>query len=82
VLSVRVISVGSDGTAEIQGSKHLNVDGRKQETTVHGFIRPEDVLASNVIFSSCIADAEIAYKGKTMGPRRGIIGRIFSLLWP
>ena len=82
VLSVRVIAVGPDGIAEIQGGKHMNVDGRKQETTLHGFIRPEDVSPSNVVFSSSIADATISYKGKALGPRRGLIGRIFSLLWP
>jgi flagellar L-ring protein precursor FlgH len=82
VLSVRVIAVGPDGVAEIEGSKVLDVDGRKQETSLHGFVRPEDVSASNIVFSSCIAGAEISYKGKKMKPRRGIIGRIVSLLWP
>jgi flagellar L-ring protein precursor FlgH len=82
VLSVRVIAVGVDGVAEIEGSKVLDVDGRKQETTLHGFVRPEDVSSSNTVFSSCIANAEISYKGKKMKPRRGIIGRIISLLWP
>jgi flagellar L-ring protein precursor FlgH len=82
VLSVRVIAVDAAGVAEIEGNKVLDVDGRKQETTLHGFIRPEDVSASNIVFSSCIAGAEISYKGKKMKPRRGIIGRIVSLLWP
>jgi len=82
VLSVRVIAVGPTGIAEIDGSKVLDVDGRRQETTLHGFVRPEDVSASNTVFSSCIAAAEISYKGKKMNPRRGIIGRIVSFLWP
>ena len=82
MLSVRVIAVDPNGIAEIDGSKVLDVDGRKQETRLHGFVRSEDVSVSNIVYSSCIAAAEISYKGKKMNPRRGIIGRIISLLWP
>jgi flagellar L-ring protein precursor FlgH len=82
IVSVRVVQLLPNGVAEIEGSKELKVDGRDQTMTLHGFVRMQDVGASNIVFSSHIAEMKISYKGKKIQPRRGIIGRILSLLWP
>jgi flagellar L-ring protein precursor FlgH len=82
VVSARVIAVDASGLAEIQGRKKVKIDGREQEITVHGFVRPEDLSADNVVASSRIAEAEVTYKGKNMGPKTGIVGKIVGMLWP
>ena len=45
-------------------------------------IRTEDVTCSNTVLSSRIAEAVITYKGKKIGPRTGILGKILAILWP
>lgn len=82
VLSVRVTAIEPSGVARIEGHKLLAIDGRKQEVTIAGVIRPEDVSAGNTILSSRIADASISYKGKKISPKTGIIGKILGMLWP
>jgi flagellar L-ring protein precursor FlgH len=82
VLSVRVTAIEPNGLARIEGSKQVTVDGRLQEVTLKGVIRPHDVQGVNAILSSRIAEAVITYKGKKIGPRTGIIGSILGILWP
>ena len=53
-----------------------------QEVSLKGAVRAEDVSTSNTVLSSRIAEALITYKGKKIGPRTGIVGRILSVLWP
>lgn len=82
VLSVRVDSIEPNGIVHIHGSKKVSVDGREQQVSVEGVVRPEDVTPQNTVYSDRIADAVITYKGKKIGPRTGIIGKILSILWP
>jgi flagellar L-ring protein precursor FlgH len=82
VLSVRVTALEPGGIARVSGSKLVTVDGRKQEVTLSGIIRAEDVAADNSIRSERVANAEITYKGKKIGPATGIFGKILASLWP
>lgn len=81
-LTVRVTAIEVGGVARIEGKKLVNVDGRKQEIALTGLVRAEDVLAGNRIASDRIADAEILYKGKKIGPKSGIFGKLIGMLWP
>lgn len=82
VISVRVISMEPTGIAKVKGVKTVGVDGRNQVIDVEGVIRPEDVMADNTVYSSRIAESVISYKGKRIGPSKGIIGGILSIFWP
>ena len=82
VLSVRVTAIEPNGVARIEGGKKVTVDGRLQDVTLSGAIRSEDVEPSNLLRSCRIAEAVITYKGKKIGPRTGIAGKILSILWP
>ncbi|MFN0181384.1 MAG: flagellar basal body L-ring protein FlgH [Gemmatimonadales bacterium] len=82
VLSVRVTNIDQLGIATVEGAKTVTVDGRVQEVRLKGLVRAEDVSPSNVVSSSRVADAVITYKGKKIGPRAGILGKILSILWP
>jgi flagellar L-ring protein precursor FlgH len=81
-ISVRVISIEPTGMARIKGEKTVSVDGRNQVIQLEGVVRPEDVTSSNTVPSSRIAESVISYKGKKIGPAKGILGSILSIFWP
>jgi len=81
-ITVRVTELDALGNARVEGTKVLTVDGRRQEIEMVGTIRPDDVTAINTVTSSRVADAEITFKGKKIGAKRGILGNILSILWP
>ena len=82
VLTVTVLGVEPGGTLRIKGARKVTVDGRPQTISLEGLVRSEDVDGSNRVLSSRIADAVITYKGGTIGPRAGIMGKILGMLWP
>ena len=82
VLTVTVQSVEPTGALRIKGVRKVSVDGRPQTISLEGLVRAEDVDGSNRVLSSRIADAVITYKGGTIGPRKGIMGKILGMLWP
>ncbi len=81
-ISVRVISIEPTGIAKLKGEKTVGVDGRNQVIGVEGVVRPEDVNSDNTVYSSRIAESVISYKGKKIGPAKGILGGILSIFWP
>lgn len=81
-ISVRVVSIEPTGIARIKGEKTVSVDGRNQLIQLEGAVRPEDVTSSNTVASSRIAESVISYKGKKIGPAKGILGSILSIFWP
>ncbi|HET7322043.1 MAG TPA: flagellar basal body L-ring protein FlgH [Longimicrobiaceae bacterium] len=83
-MSVRVVGVEPDGTLSVKGSKLLDVDENKQELTLKGFVRPEDVSADNLVESFRVANAQLVYTstGDMNKPKGGIISRILGALWP
>lgn len=82
VLSVRVTGVEPGGVLKIEGRRSVAVDGRKEEMILSGYVRAEDVAPDNSLRSSRIADATISYKGKAIGPKSGIFGKILGIFWP
>jgi flagellar L-ring protein precursor FlgH len=82
VLTVQVTGLEGDGAVRIEGRKKVTVDGRVQDITLKGLVRTQDVSPSNCVLSSRVANAEITYQGKKIGPSMGIVGRLLSMLWP
>jgi flagellar L-ring protein precursor FlgH len=82
VLTVRVTGFEANGAARIEGQKSVSTDGRLQEVTLKGIVRPQDVTADNKVLSSRIANAVITYKGKKIAPKSGLLGGILNVLWP
>lgn len=82
VMSATVVAVSAAGVATVKGHKTVSIDGRNQEMTLEGLVRPQDLTYNNVINSNRLADATITYKGKKMGPQQGIIGKVLSIVWP
>jgi flagellar L-ring protein FlgH len=82
MLTVRVTAIEPGGLARVEGQKSVTVDGRLQQVTLRGLVRPQDVLSQNRVPSSRIADAVITYKGKKIAPKTGLLGSILNMLWP
>ena len=62
-ISVTVMRVFSNGNMEIMGQKKLHLNNGNEYVRLSGMIRPQDISASNVVQSSRIANAKIAYLG-------------------
>lgn len=82
VLSVRVTAIEAGGVMRVQGQRLVKIDGREQSVTLEGFVRAQDITASNVVLSNRVADVVISVKGKNISPSKGIIGKILSIFWP
>ena len=83
-MTVRVIKVSPNGVLEVKGARTVDVDKNKQQLTLQGFIRSEDISRANTVASARIADAQVLYtlSGDLGGTRGGIIGRLVSVFWP
>lgn len=82
VLTVRVTALDPGGLATVEGTKSVTIDGRLQEVQLRGRVRAEDVSPQNLVSSSRVADAVITYKGRKIGPRSGILGKLLAIFWP
>lgn len=79
-----VTEVKPNGNMVISGTQMIKQNGEEQKITVVGTVRSEDVTASNTIYSSYIANAQIFVDGK--GPiagkqRQGIISQLLNFLF-
>lgn len=83
-IPVRVIAVTKEGLLQVRGTKLIDVDKNKQEMTLTGFIRPQDVNARDMVLSTSVADVQLAYKSKgPLGkPKNGIVTKLVGLFWP
>ena len=83
-ISVRVVNVDKNGLLQIKGNKVVDVDKNKQTLEFSGWVRPEDISATNIVASERVADVSLTYQlsgalGKTRG---GIVGRLINVFWP
>lgn len=83
-MTVRVVKIDPNGVLEVKGLRTVDVDKNKQQLTLSGFVRPQDVSQTNIVASARIADAQLLYtlSGDLGGTRGGIIGRLISVFWP
>ena len=82
-MTVRVTEI-ENGLLRVEGLKQVNVDGSKQEMSLKGWVRPQDVSGRNMIDSWRVGDAELTYtsSGSLGKPAGGILGRILGAVWP
>lgn len=78
-LSVRVTAVEGNGLLRVNGGQTLVVNGEQQRITLSGLVRPEDITAGNVVWSSRISEAEVSLSGKGVvseSQQRSLVSRI------
>jgi len=80
-ITTKVVEILPNGELRIEGKKTVQVNQDKEEITLKGLVRPEDIGPDNTILSIYVADAQIGYKGKgaiDAGQKKGIILRILD----
>lgn len=83
-MSVRIVALGPSGTMQVQGTRLIDVDKGRQDITLTGWIRPQDVSTANVVESSRLADAQLTYvsPGPLGKAKTSMISRVVGMVWP
>lgn len=84
-IAARIIDILPSGNLVIEGNREIVVDQEKQFISVKGVIRQKDIDANNVVLSTSIADAQIAYSGKGMLTdvnKKGWLAHFVDWVWP
>ncbi len=83
-MSVRIVAIEPGGLLQLEGKKAVNVDQNRQELTLSGYVRPQDVSPRNTVESWRVGDAEVVYsaQGSLGKPKGGMISRIIGAFWP
>jgi flagellar L-ring protein precursor FlgH len=84
-ITCRVVDVMANGNLKIVGTREVMVNHENQLIILSGVIRPRDISDSNVILSTFISDAKIAYSGSGVvddRQRPGWLANLLNNVWP
>ena len=84
-MTVRIMEIDpASGLMRLEGKKIVAVDKHREELTLTGWARPQDVSHANLLDSWRIADAELLYtsSGNLGKPSQSMISRVLSIFWP
>ena len=84
-ITCRVIEVMRNGNLKIVGTREVMVNNENQLIILSGVIRPRDISDENVIKSTFISDAKIAYSGSGIvndRQRPGWLANLLNNAWP
>ena len=84
-ITCRVVDVRPNGNLKIVGTREVMVNNENQLIILSGIIRPRDISEENVIMSTFISDAKIAYSGSGIvndRQRPGWLANLLNNVWP
>jgi len=85
-IAVTVADVLPNGLLLIRGEKWMTLTDGREFIRISGLVRPDDISSANIIASTKVADARIAYSGTGAladANRQGWLSRFFnSTYWP
>jgi flagellar L-ring protein FlgH len=84
-ITCRVVAVMPNGNLKIVGTREVMVNYENQIIILSGVIRPRDISDTNVILSTFISDAKIAYSGSGIvndRQRPGWLANLLNSAWP
>jgi flagellar L-ring protein precursor FlgH len=84
-ITCRVMEVMPNGNLKIVGTREVMVNYENQMIILSGIIRPRDIAEDNVILSTFISDAKIAYSGSGVvndRQRPGWLTNLMNTVWP
>lgn len=83
-ITVTVTEVLPNGVLKIRGEKWLSLTNGDEYVRLSGLVRPQDINPGNIVASSRIADARIAYGGTgdfDQANQMGWLARFFNSEW-
>ncbi|MBU4316037.1 MAG: flagellar basal body L-ring protein FlgH [Proteobacteria bacterium] len=84
-ITAKVVDVLPNGNLMISGTREVQINHEKQYIMLQGTIRPRDISPENVILSTYISEAKIAYSGSGVVDKRqrpGWLANILEVAWP
>ncbi len=84
-ITCRVVDVMANGNLKIVGTREVMVNHENQLIILSGIIRPRDISDTNVIMSTFISNAKIAYSGSGViddRQRPGWLANLLNNVWP
>ena len=84
-ITCRVMEVMPNGNLKIVGTREVMVNYENQMIILSGIIRPRDIAEDNIILSTFISDAKIAYSGSGVvndRQRPGWLTNLMNTVWP
>ena len=84
-ITCRVVDVMPNGNLKIVGTREVMVNHENQLIILSGIIRPRDISDMNIILSTFISDAKIAYSGSGVvddRQRPGWLANLLNNAWP
>jgi flagellar L-ring protein precursor FlgH len=84
-ITCRVMEVMPNGNLKIVGTREVMVNYENQMIILSGVIRPRDIAEDNVIRSTFVSDAKIAYSGSGVvndRQRPGWLTNLMNTAWP
>ena len=84
-ITCRVTQVMPNGNLKIVGSREVLVNHETQMIILSGVIRPRDIDDENIILSTFVSDAKIAYSGSGIvndRQRPGWLANLLNSVWP
>jgi len=84
-ITCRVLEVMPNGNLKIVGTREVMVNYENQMIILSGIIRPRDIAEDNVIRSTFVSDAKIAYSGSGVvndRQRPGWLSNLMNTVWP
>ncbi len=80
-LEATVIGVMPSGVLEISGDQQMIVNGQSQVLRITGFVRPEDIDATDTVLASRVANAQGSFSGNFQEKNVGLIRKILNWLF-
>lgn len=87
-MSTTVRRIRPNGDLVVAGETQVQLVGGKEYIRLAGVVRPEDILSTNIVQSTQMAEAHIEFSGDGqtyLAPQMGFLQRLFltvSTLWP
>ena len=84
-MTARITEVLPNGNFRIVGSREVMVNNENQLIILSGVIRPRDISPENIVESTFISDAKIAYSGSGIvddRQRPGWLANLLNTVWP
>ncbi len=80
-MEATVIGVLPSGALEVAGDQLMAVNGQNQKLHIVGYVRPEDIDATDTVLSSRMADVQGTFSGNFQEKNVGLIRRILNWLF-